>query len=57
MLSNSYLTVEERRVYEARAAHLRAAAVAGLFRDLARWVSSVVSPAGLPSRPVGPTGA
>jgi hypothetical protein len=57
MFSNSYLTVEERRVYEARAAHLRAAAVAGLFRDLARWVSSMFSPVAFPSRPVGPTGA
>jgi hypothetical protein len=40
MFSVSYPTAAQRRIYEIRAARLRGAAVAGLFRDFARWVSA-----------------
>lgn len=40
MFSVRYPTVDERRAYEARAHRLRGAVVAGLVRDLARWVSA-----------------
>lgn len=40
MFSIRYPTVDERRAYEDRARRLRGAAVAGLVRDFARWVST-----------------
>lgn len=40
MFTTSYPTPNERRAHALRAHHLRGAAVAGLIRDLARWVSA-----------------
>jgi len=40
MFTVPYPTISERRALEARAHRLRSAAVAGFFRDVARWVSA-----------------
>jgi hypothetical protein len=40
MFLASYPTFAERQVYAIRAHRLRSAVVAGLIRDLARWVSA-----------------
>lgn len=40
MFTVPYPTISERQAFEARALRMRGAVVAGLIRDLARWVSS-----------------
>ena len=40
MFSTTYPTHTERQVYARRAHRIRSAVVAGLIRDLARWVSA-----------------
>ena len=40
MFTTSYPSTPEYQAYMAKAHRLRAAAVAGVFRDLARWVSA-----------------
>ena len=40
MFSVPYPTSTERHTYAARAHRLRSAAMAGLIRDLARWISA-----------------
>ena len=39
MFSTTYPTHAERQVYAQRAHRIRSAVVAGLLRDIARWVS------------------
>ena len=40
MISTTYPTYAERQVYAQRAHRIRSAAVAGLIRNIARWVSA-----------------
>ena len=40
MFSTPYPTDSERQVYALRAHRIRSAVVAGLIRDIARWVSA-----------------
>ncbi len=40
MFSTPYPSIPEYQAYAARARRLRAAAVAGLFSDLGRWISN-----------------
>jgi hypothetical protein len=40
MFSVAYPTISERQAYAVRAHRLRGAAVAGLIRNFARWVSA-----------------
>ena len=40
MFSIAYPTPSERQAYAQRAHRMRGAVVAGLFRDIARWVSA-----------------
>ena len=40
MFSIAYPTHSERQAYAQRAHRIRGAVVAGLFRDIARWVSA-----------------
>jgi hypothetical protein len=40
MFSTTYPTHAERQVYAQRAHRIRSAVVAGLLRDIARWVSA-----------------
>jgi len=40
MFTVPYPTIAERQALEARALRLRGAALAGFFRDVARWVSA-----------------